>query len=36
LGFEGDIGGVQQEALPAVGNYLSFSTRFLFGFGIAS
>ena len=35
LGFEGDIGGVQQEALPAVGNYLSFSTRFLFGFGIA-
>ena len=35
LGFEGNIGGVQQEALPAVGNYLSFSTRFLFGFGIA-
>ena len=35
LGFEGDIGGVTQEALPAVGNYLSFSTRFLFGFGIA-
>ena len=35
LGFEGDVGGVQQEALPAVGNYLSFSTRFLFGFGVA-
>jgi sec-independent protein translocase protein TatC len=35
LGFEGDIGGVTQEALPAVGNYLSFSTRFLFGFGLA-
>jgi sec-independent protein translocase protein TatC len=35
LGFEGNIGGVQQEALPGVGNYLSFSTRFLFGFGVA-
>ena len=33
--FQGDVGGVQQEALPAVGNYLSFSTRFLFGFGVA-
>ena len=35
LGFEGDVGGVEQEALPAVGNYLSFATRFLFGFGVA-
>ena len=35
LGFEGNVGGVQQEALPGVGNYLSFSTRFLFGFGLA-
>ena len=35
LSFEGDVGGVSQEALPGVGNYLSFSTRFLFGFGIA-
>ena len=35
LSFEGEIGGVQQEALPGVGNYLSFSTRFLFGFGAA-
>lgn len=35
LGFEGNVGGVSQEALPAVGNYLSFSTRFLFGFGFA-
>jgi sec-independent protein translocase protein TatC len=33
--FQGDVGGVTQEALPAVGNYLSFSTRFLFGFGVA-
>jgi len=35
LGFEGNVGGVQQEALPAIGNYLSFVTKFLFGFGIA-
>lgn len=35
LGFQGDIGGVSQEALPGVGNYLSFVTRFLFGFGVA-
>jgi sec-independent protein translocase protein TatC len=35
LGYQGDVGGVQQEALPAVGNYLSFSTRFLGGFGVA-
>jgi sec-independent protein translocase protein TatC len=35
LGFEGTVGGVEQVALPAVGNYLSFVTRFLFGFGVA-
>ena len=35
LGYEGNIAGVQQEALPGVGNYLSFVTRFIFGFGIA-
>jgi sec-independent protein translocase protein TatC len=35
LGYQGDVGGVQQEALPAVGNYLSFVTKFLFGFGVA-
>ena len=35
LGYQGDVGGVTREALPAVGNYLSFSTRFLFGFGVA-
>jgi sec-independent protein translocase protein TatC len=35
LGFEGDLGGVTQEALPAVGNYLDFITKFLFGFGVA-
>lgn len=35
LGFQGNVGGVHQEALPGVGNYLSFVTRFLFGFGVA-
>ena len=35
LSFEGTVGGVEQEALPGVGNYLSFCTRFLFGFGVA-
>ena len=35
LGYQGNVGGVQQEALPGVGNYLSFVTRFLFGFGTA-
>jgi sec-independent protein translocase protein TatC len=33
--FQGDVGGVKQEALPAIGNYLSFVTKFLFGFGVA-
>jgi sec-independent protein translocase protein TatC len=35
LSFQGNIGGVQQEALPGVGNYLTFCTRFIFGFGAA-
>jgi sec-independent protein translocase protein TatC len=35
LGFQGNLGGVQQEALPAVGNYLSFVMQFLFGFGLS-
>jgi len=35
LSYQGNIGGVQQEALPGVGNYLTFVTRFLFGFGAA-
>jgi len=35
LSFSGDIGGVQQEAMPAVGNYLDFVMKFLFGFGVA-
>ena len=35
LSFQGDVGGIQREALPGVGNYLNFVTRFLFGFGVA-
>ena len=35
LSFEGTVGGVEQQALPGIGNYLSFVTRFLFGFGVA-
>ncbi len=35
LSYQGNIGGIQQEALPGVGNYLDFSTRFIFGFGVA-
>ena len=35
LGFGGEIGGVQQTSLPGIGNYLDFSTRFIFGFGVA-
>jgi sec-independent protein translocase protein TatC len=35
LSFQGNIGGVQEEALPGVGNYLSFCEKFLFGFGVA-
>ncbi len=35
LGFQGEIGGVTQEALPSVGNYLSFTMQFIMAFGIA-
>ena len=35
LSFQGNIGGVEEEALPGVGNYLSFCEKFLFGFGVA-
>ncbi len=36
LSFQGDVGGgVQQEALPSVGNYLGFIMQFLFGFGLS-
>lgn len=35
LSFQGDVGGVDQQALPAIGNYLSFVMQFLFGFGLS-
>lgn len=35
LGFQGEIGGVTSEALPAIGNYLTFVMQFIFAFGIA-
>lgn len=35
LSFEGMVGGVEREALPAIGDYLSFIMQFLFGFGLA-
>ena len=35
LSYQGNIGGVQQDALPGVGNYLDFVTRFIFAFGVA-
>jgi sec-independent protein translocase protein TatC len=35
LGYQGNVGGVEREALPSVDNYLSFTMQFLFGFGIA-
>ena len=34
LGYAGNVGGITQEALPGVGNYLGFVTKFLFGFGV--
>lgn len=33
LSYQGNIGGIQQEALPSVANYLSFIMQFLFAFG---
>jgi sec-independent protein translocase protein TatC len=35
LGFEGNVGGVEQEALPGVGNYLDFVMHFMLAFGIS-
>ncbi|WP_373475520.1 twin-arginine translocase subunit TatC [Sphingorhabdus sp.] len=35
LGFGGNVGGVEQEALPGVDNYLNFVMKFIFGFGIS-
>ncbi|MBN8808363.1 MAG: twin-arginine translocase subunit TatC [Sphingomonas sp.] len=35
LSYQTDVGGVQQEALPMVGNYLTVIMQFLFGFGVS-
>ncbi len=35
LGFEGDAGGLQSEALPAMGDYLDLVMRFILAFGIS-
>jgi sec-independent protein translocase protein TatC len=35
LGFGGSVGGVEQQALPSVDNYLNFVMKFIFGFGIS-
>jgi sec-independent protein translocase protein TatC len=35
LGFQGDLGGVEQQALPDVNSYLKFVMQFLFGFGLS-
>ena len=35
LSYQGNVGGIQQEALPSVGNYLAFVMQFLFAFGLA-
>lgn len=35
LGFQGDLGGIEQEALPAIGEYLSLVMHFILAFGIA-
>jgi len=35
LKYQGDFGGIRQEALPAVGDYLSLVMHFILAFGIA-
>lgn len=35
LGFQGNAGGLTQEALPAMGDYLSLVMHFIFAFGIS-
>lgn len=35
LGYQGQIPGIKQEALPAMGEYLSFVMHFILAFGIA-
>lgn len=35
LSYQGSVGGIEQQALPSVGNYLAFVMQFLFAFGLA-
>lgn len=35
LSYQKEVGGVKQEAMPAVGSYLDFVMQFLFAFGVA-
>jgi len=35
LGYQGDVSGLDQEALPAIGQYLSLVMRFIIVFGLA-
>ncbi|MHA6722336.1 twin-arginine translocase subunit TatC [Sphingomonas sp. RS2018] len=35
LSYQGELGGVQQEAIPTVAPYLSFVMQFLFAFGLS-
>lgn len=35
LGYQGDLGGIEQEALPSVGSYLDFIMQFVLAFGVA-
>lgn len=35
LNFQGDVGGIEQEALPAVGDYLTLVMHFILAFGIS-
>jgi sec-independent protein translocase protein TatC len=35
LGFQGELAGVKQQALPEVNEYLKFVMQFIFGFGIS-
>jgi sec-independent protein translocase protein TatC len=35
LSYQGDLGGVAQQALPDVNNYLKFVMQFIFGFGLS-
>lgn len=35
LGYQGDLGGIEQEALPSIGEYLSLVMHFILAFGVA-